>query len=183
MKVGNTFVSKKDFYDLKTGEHYQTKIDTVRIVGTAVLGNDTCFVTNSNHYIINKSDGYWTNADGKKDRLELEAKFPGSVGDTFSPYQKPTLEKSSAGKMEPDTIVGNWEIIAKDQQITVPAGTFRCWEYQSDHKSIQTKKVHFRTITWFAPGHGIIKSENYYHTEDGRLFLIYREELLSEDLQ
>src|SRR5258706_1025352 len=88
LKTGNMFISKKDYFDIRNGEHYLTKIDTVRITGTKVIGTDTFYVTNSNQYVINRPDGYWS----EKGKVQ-EAKYPGEIGDMFFSYKKITNEK------------------------------------------------------------------------------------------
>jgi len=184
LEIGNTFITQKDYFDLKTGIHYLTKTDTLKIIDKEISENEDFFFTNTKQVIIKRPDGYWIKDNSsKKTEAILTVKYPGNIGDTYSPYVKPTMEKNSTGKLSPDTIVGNWEILAKDQKITVPAGTFNCIEYRSDHKSLLTGKVHFRFLAWWSPGYGMIRNENYYHKEDETLLLIYREELLHEELK
>ncbi len=178
LKVGNTFISKKEYFDLQTGKQYLTKIDTVKILGTQVLGDETFYVTNTNQYLVNRSDGYWlSNGAVTKTGPALEAKYPGSVGETFPSYTKITNENP------PDTVIGTWEILAKDEKVTVPAGTFTCMKYRREARGITTQRLHLQNLSWWSPGFGLIKREDYYPSEKGSLILICREELLSEELK
>lgn len=172
LKEGNIFISKKDYYDLESAKFYSTRIDTLKILSKRILNNDTMFLTNvNNQYVINRPDGYWSEGGEV-----LEAKYPGNVGDTFPSYTKITNEKP------PDTVTGYWKIVAINEPVTVPAGTFNCIKYDSYHKSIINGKIHNRIITWWSPGFGLIKKELYHTTEAGVLILIYHEELLKEEL-
>jgi hypothetical protein len=182
LKVGNSFISKKDYYDLSSGKFYSTRTDTLKIVSERVLNKDTMFLTNNNNqYVINRPDGYWSE-NGKV----LEAKYPGNVGDTFPSYTKITNDKP------PDTVTGYWKIVAVNEQVTVPAGTFNCIKYDSYHKSIINGKIHNRIITWWSPGFGLIKKELYHFRENfkepqikdtsNELILVYREELIKEEV-
>ena len=54
------------------------------------------------------------------------------------------------------------------EEITVPAGTFNCYKVtQTSAATVLRKTVTTKTITWYAPGIGSVKSENY--NEKGQL--------------
>jgi hypothetical protein len=60
-------------------------------------------------------------------------------------------------KIRTEVSITNQECLAIED-VTVPAGTFKC------HKVTQTSKVRktiTKTITWYAPGIGTVKSETY----------------------
>jgi hypothetical protein len=48
------------------------------------------------------------------------------------------------------------------EDVTVPAGTFKCYKVtQTVSTTVMNKDVVTRTISWYAPGIGVVKTESY----------------------
>jgi hypothetical protein len=91
-------------------------------------------------------------------------KYPAKVGESFRwgplstnlPYPTPAKTDSVI------TLKANSEdmvVIAKNLSITVPAGTFSCYKYESDYKL--NGKTYLQVIEYLAPNIGKIKEEQY----------------------
>jgi len=103
-------------------------------------------------YYANRGNGFWqtfihVDILGNVLVTDLIAKFPATIGDTYSRIFPPPLQTGSTDA----------EVMATDSTITVPAGTFKCYVYRVTLSS--DSRLSFDAF--YAPGIGSVKI-NYY---------------------
>jgi hypothetical protein len=154
--------SVKQIWPLKAGNTWAFNIveyDTLGAVaqsgsGAFVVTTDTIVAGETWYHIAgggstlytNRSDGFWgVSPDPSGIFPFLLFKYPVSAGDTWNGGGDPVFLQSA------DTV------------ITVPAGTFHCYEYRlsSDYY-------------YFCPGVGLIGEDSYSRTNSGRLYIAGR---------
>jgi hypothetical protein len=103
-------------------------------------------------FYANRSSGYWLTffySDGATTQIvtSLMAKYPASVGDSYSRIYPPPLQNGSA----------EVEVISTGTQVTVPAGTFSCYVYRVYLPA--TNRLSFDS--YYALGVGLVKMSFY----------------------
>ena len=92
------------------------------------------------------------------DKLRIPSNLePGSKLDDV----KFTMTLNMGFKVRTEIVLSNQECVAVED-LTVPAGTFKCYKVtQTSTATVMRKTVITKGITWYAPGIGSVKSESY----------------------
>jgi hypothetical protein len=94
--------------------------------------------------------------------LEFPAEL--TVGSTLKDaYINMTSEAPEGGMAIPFKLnmrMYNRKVEAKEN-VTTPAGTFECYKISTDFESRMMVKINGKTISWFSPEAGTVKSETY----------------------
>lgn len=91
----------------------------IRTIYSEGINFDTSF-----SYMINRSDGLWSRGS-ETGTPTMMAKYPAQVGDVFSPYSGIEME-----------------LVAIDEEVIVPAGSFYCYHYVMSSLASQME-VHY----------------------------------------
>ena len=177
LKVGNFYISQNEQFDYSTEVLDSLYIDTLSLISSKAVGADTFFSVRisgkeleDSAYLYNRSDGLW----GLQEDNLLVAKYPASVGDSFSP-------DTIFGSGSDPWCTGKWVLVAKDDPVSVPAGIFKCYKYQKEMRVDSTGELYKRDINWMAPGIGFVKYEAWYN--DSKLHIVYRQSLVGYHLE
>jgi len=103
-------------------------------------------------YYADRSDGHWMTFfinDGQNDIpvVSLVAKYPASIGDTYTRLYPPPINSGSQ----------NVEVISTGTSVTVAAGTFSCVGYRVTLISDGRRQVD----AYYSPGVGLVKINHY----------------------
>jgi hypothetical protein len=92
------------------------------------------------------------------DKLRIPSNLePGSKLDDV----KFTMTLNMGFKVRTEIVLSNQECVAVED-LTVPAGTFKCYKVtQTSTATVMRKTVTTKTITWYTPNIGSVKSESY----------------------
>jgi hypothetical protein len=84
--------------------------------------------------------------------------------------------------MPGDTVVSHMSVVSTAISVTVPAGTFNCYEYRT-HLDVMNGLVldHTDTHYYFAPGTGMVKRETILYASGARVIPVERWELVEVD--
>ena len=123
-------------------------VDTLVIVGDKVINGQRWYVTNEGCIVRNSPEGLWSAllVDGEISNLTLAAKYPGSTGERW--------------------YYGYATIVSADMVLKVPYGEFHCYKYEDTMNLEDTPSV-----SYLAPGVGILRAEYYRVTSDGRSYM------------
>jgi hypothetical protein len=160
LAVGNYWVRERIVYDT-SGVVSGSQIDTVKVLGDSLLQGERWFIVSRDggrYLVTNRSTGLWIMGAGSP---SMQYEYPGEPGDTFVF----TVNTSPV------------RVVHTDSSITVPAGTFSCYVYETSWPS---SRVHVRWSESFCPEIGFIGSESHQSQSDtSRLYLYGRIRLLS----
>jgi hypothetical protein len=160
LAVGNYWVRERIVYDT-VGVATGSQIDTVKVLGDTVLHDEKCFIISRDggrDFVTNRSDGLWLVGLGS---ASLQYEYPGYSGDAFV----------FATNTSPVRVV------CTDSSIAVPAGTFRCYVYET---SISYSTLRVKWSECLCPGIGFVFAESRQSQDDtSRLYLYGRIRLLS----
>ena len=145
LKPGNTWAFSTKEYDT-TGAVIQSGSGAIVITTDTIVGGETWYRfsgSGSIFYTI-RSDGIWGMSTGTSPLFQgLFLKYPVSAGDSWN-FGGDQMFLQSA-----------------DTLITVPAGTFHCYEY----------RLSMSDYYYFCPGVGFIAEDYYSSTNSGRIYL------------
>lgn len=166
MKMGDSWVMQYAVYDT-TGTTLETLADTSRVVSDTVIAGVTWYYVSSkiSHgvYYTNKSDGLWLMTLGGSAGSTLLYKYPASVGDNWS-VEAAAAPIITEGRLQADT------------SVTVPKGTYSCYEYDMLDNSQLVEQVDL------CPGLGDVQVDLYSSTKSGRSYHELRGELVSASI-
>lgn len=91
------------------------------------------------------------------------AKYPALVGEVT---ERDTLSGSII-LPDPETAFGETRLISDAAIVTVPAGTFTAYQYETIYVLELSGKPIIKEVLYMSPGVGEIKKENYNYLEDG----------------
>lgn len=159
LEAGNYFYYDNSFYE-QDGTIREVVRDTVIVSGFTMefekekwIGVQHYISTSSTRLIdadfwLNKTDGLWQRA-GLDAKAKYIAKFPAKAGEQFVV----TRDTFHLGVRETSR-----KVISTNTSLTVPAGTFRVYVYK-DEPSTGPYAPSVVKTDYYAPGHGLIKSE------------------------
>jgi hypothetical protein len=178
LKVGNRWIGRWSFFD-STGVISSTRLDTVTVLSEEMIGSEKWFRVDGNVLRTNRTDGYW--AQGSLFGPNLMAKYPAAIGDTFgTDYFLQTFPDGSTGEM----ITYYLSVVSTSTSVTVPAGTFICHEYKSNYSMPNGVMLDNQEERYYyAPGKGMIKSEEVWFAPGGKIVMKGRWELVELDLK
>jgi hypothetical protein len=156
LKAGNTWAFNTIDYDT-TGAVAQSGPGSFVVTTDTIVGGETWYHISGGGSTLytNRADGFWGMSPGPSGIFQgLLFKYPVSAGDSWNSGGDQILLQSA------------------DTLITVPAGTYHCYEYRlsSDYY-------------FFCPGVGIIGEDSYSRTNSGRLYIAGRLSLTSVTLK
>lgn len=135
MAVGNQWHYQRDLLD-SLGNVLATTNETVRIYGDTLVGNLRWYGFTGQGYRINKREGVWQLVPTSY----LE--FPIDLGDSVLQGNGPTSVR----------------LISKGTRITVPAGTYVCFEYEETNPQQNNSVVN---RYFLAPSLGVVRKAAY----------------------
>lgn len=138
MAVGNQWHYQSDLVD-SLGNVIISSNETVRIFGDTLVGGDLWYGFNAQGYRMNRPDGVWQLVPTPY----LE--FPINLGDSVLQGNGITYTR----------------LISKGERVTVPGGTFICFEYSETDPQSNNAMVN---KYYLAPSLGLVKRESYLGT-------------------
>jgi len=164
LKVGNQWTIETTVLD-SAGEIIEADTVVFELVGDTLIQDETWYILAVDGMIdpemsplTNRDDGLWHGGPSGG----LIFKYPAAVNDTFM--------------VGTDTAT----VESINDTITVPAGTFICYNYKWAGPSDPDRPYQFH---YLAPRVGIIKDEEYRKTAGGYIYCNIRWKLLSYSLQ
>ncbi len=140
LEVGNMWEYQIFALDTAVNDLRMIKVDTFAVVEDTAVNAERWFhiggLQGTEGWVTNRRDGFWF-ARLNEDPF-LFAKFPAEVGDRYT---------STIGTVEAEITVTD-----VGAEVTVPAGTFRCYRYVQ-----KAGPMGVTTIFYFAPGAGLVK--------------------------
>lgn len=180
LAVGNRWIGRWSYYN-PSGGIDSTRLDTLSITGTATLSDGAWYYTNPVFHVRNTSEGCWRRFDDYGPHLML--KYPGAVGDTFN--RETYVETFETGQIG-DTFYFQTTITSIDKRVSVPRGTFTCYEYTVDRVGTDPTNdsliLDVPTVMLYAPDVGRVK-EIYYQLDIGKTTLSRTWELVDYTLR
>ena len=158
LKAGNQWTFKVTNYN-QAGVVTSTGTMTITVLRDSIIAGETWSVlsnsiaTNLAVY-TNRTDGLYAMSSGTP---YLLAKYPGSVNDTYSGIQS------------------SKKIMSTNISITVPKGTYSCYQYQTTSSVIST----LVTNEYYSPGVGYVQFEGADIGTDGKVYRSTLYELVS----
>jgi hypothetical protein len=157
LKTGNTWSFSAVAYD-STGTVTQSGSGSLVVTADTLVGDETWYHISGGGSVFytNRSDGIWGMSTGTSGIFQgLFFKYPVSIGDSWN-FGGDQIFLQSA-----DTV------------ITVPAGTFHCYEY----------RMSMSDYYYFCPGVGFIAEDSYSTTNSGSLYIRERLSITSFTLK
>ena len=160
LKPGNTWAYHAIEYDT-TGAITQSGSAVIVVTKDTIVGGETWYQisgigSGGSMFYTNRSDGLWVMSNSTSGLFQsLYFKYPVSAGESWN--------------------LGGDQIFLQsaDTLITVPAGTFHCYEY----------RLPMSDYVYFCPGVGFIAEDSYSSTNSGRLYLVGRQSITSFTLK
>ena len=148
-------------------------IDSVFIDSTTIHSGKTNYWLSNNNVIIVDSNGFMTGYDGTGCLCDA-FKIPATTGDTVSRHD--SIPTKVNGNVEFGRIIIFVE--NADTSITLPAGTFRCAEFEII-VSIYNNPTGSRGFSFISPTVGLIESDSYtIDSATGKIYLSSRKQLI-----
>ncbi len=160
LKTGSTWAYHAIEYDT-TGSVTQSGSGALAVIRDTIVGAETWYQisgagSGGSMFCTNRSDGLWLMSIGTSGLFQgLFFKYPVSAGDSWN-YGGDQIVLQSA-----------------DTSITVPAGTFHCYEY----------RLSMSDYYYYCPGVGFIGEDSYSSTNSGRRYLAARLSITSFTLK
>jgi hypothetical protein len=148
LKSGNTWAYHLIYYDT-TGAISQSGSGAFVVTTDTIVGGETWYHISGSGttFYTNRSDGFWVMSNSTSGLFQgLLFKYPDSAGDSWNYGGDQIFVQST------------------DTSITVPAGTYHCYEYRLLYNS---KPV---CDYYYCPGVGFIAEDYYSSTNSGRLY-------------
>ena len=164
LKVGNEWVGENTEVDSAGNVLHMDTIVTA-VSKDTLIGSERWYIITVNGerdpevpILTSRSDGLW--AGGPSGSLFF--KYPAAVNDTF--------------------MAGNEIAVVESihDTVTVPAGTFVCYNYKWPEPSTSDRPYQLR---YFSPGIGGIMGVEYHKTDGGYIYANFRSVLISYTLQ
>ena len=171
LKNGNSWNYILTSYDSSNVFLYDENQNSTVVKDTTFL-NQSWFAYSdlpSGVWYTNKSDGYWSFVKANtgnvlNDTSVLIFRFPTQVGDVYGTADRPR------------------EVVATDENISVPAGNFRVIHIITTFPTSTIYLLH-SFEEFIAPQIGIIKAMQIGKRSDGTNFVVYKKELVSYTLK
>ena len=157
LKTGNYWVSQHETYD-SLGTLRNAFVDTLRVVGDTMINSERWyyFLEGAHGFYTNRADGHYGYVAAWSPQPFLDLKYPAQQGDTYSiPYA-----------------LGIREVVSTGASITVPAGTFTCYQYRSPYPN------NWQWNYYYTPGVGLILSSGVRRSQGGSILQTSRMTLL-----
>ncbi|MBN1447061.1 MAG: hypothetical protein JXA28_03955 [Bacteroidetes bacterium] len=106
-------------------------------------------------FFMNRTDGLWYRQRNVS-LPGLMAKYPASPGNVFTEGHGDTVR-----------------VLSVERDVTVPAGLFRCHEYEQRSELIVGDTIRFRYRRCFSPGVGMVLLEQYIQYGDDPEYLLH----------
>ncbi len=116
---------------------------------------------------------------------ELWLKYPANVGDRFRDGPE-TMQLHFPTVQKPDSIVNLtsvYTVAAKNLSVTVPAGSFYCYKYETDFQDPVYHVTYYQVLEYYSPNVGEIMREEYARDQSNTMKLASRQKLISKKLQ
>jgi len=145
LKPGNTWAFSTIEYDTTGSVIHSESGAFVVTTDTIVAGETWYHITGAGSmFYTNRSDGLWVMSNSTSGLFQgLFFKYPGSAGDSWNLGEDQMFLQSA------------------DTLITVPAGSFHCYEY----------RLSMIDYYYYCPGIGFIAEDSYSSTNSGRRYL------------
>jgi len=164
LDIGNKWVYQRSNYEADGSVLIRDTI-TVFILGDTLIDNEQWFAWGvsepAGEFFTNKTDGLWYRQKNVS-TPGLAAKYPAEDGDTFT-------------ERHGDTVL----VVSTNRIVTVPGGTFSCYEYMQPPSLSGGLTVRFRYLHEYCPGVGLIRMEQFITPGSDPEYLRYSLELLS----
>ncbi len=165
LKIGNQWTYRNISYDTSGNvQHIDTSMfkivrdTTIQSEKWYFIGRDSTAI----ELLTNRSDGLWyMRVSIAPQAAILFAKYPANVNDTW------LCADSSTAKLS-----------AKDVNVSVPKGTYACFQYTYADKNTQFVSM----VRYFPVGVGFVRDEFYSKTNSGQSYINTRRELLGLSL-
>lgn len=161
--------------------------DTIRISPQTRLSpkNET-FYDYGGTYVTKHADGLYS-TDNFSQGPYLYIKYPASVGEAFRDgrfTQTKQMIIQRAGKPDTSiTLYTRYTVAGKDKSITVPAGSYNCYEYLTAWFQDKSNIIFQEDHLYFAPNVGKVMVEHFEQNNSGSMTLKHRSRLISIHLQ
>lgn len=174
LAVGNEWQMKRTQFalngDIENVDTLSFSIDSVFTVSGHMW-----YHFNPDRLMSNRPDGLWQKDIYQGDE-SLWRRYPAKVGDTTDRGVHFLTSIQDSARML-------YIVVATDTMITVPAGSFRCVEYQMRYLDRQGRLVPgFESVynysDFYSPGVGFILTEQFDGDPGGPIFLWFRRELM-----
>ena len=171
LRIGNSWNYEFTDYD-SSDAIVQTENQIETIVNDTTIINSIWYSYNylpNGFWFTNKTDGYWSfvkkgTGNIANDTSTIVFKYPAKVGDIYGNAETPT------------------EVIETDEEITVPAGTFKVIHIKTDYQFLKNYLLN-SFDTYISPKIGVIKEMQNGKKPDGNTFVVFKRELKSYTLK
>ncbi|MGA2296122.1 MAG: hypothetical protein ABSG15_01060 [FCB group bacterium] len=170
LKIGNKWI----YQDKQFDNPINPKIgkDTLYIIKDTIINGETWYIPYGEINIpcINRSDGFYSMLPDSLQNFNITLlfKYPANIGDMWN-----TGDSNREG---------NYTLLSKNDTVTVTAGTFICYKYQSESQ-FSDILLYQKSLFWICPGIGEIKIEDWESFDTNKLSLYHSSELLSYELK
>lgn len=153
LEVGNQWIAKYTQYD-EQGNKTDERFDTLSIVSSYRVYNETMFRASTEEHYVNRGDGLWSGADCNRQH----AKYPARKDDLYNHESIPVLLPSSDKPIMQTIAV---RVLHTDTTVTVPAGTFKTYHYAPVILSPTDAKFITPIHSYYAPNVGPVLIETF----------------------
>jgi hypothetical protein len=168
LKIGNQWIYRAVSLD-SLGNVQNSDTSTFKIVRDTSIQNEKWYFigrdSTARELLTNRSDGLWymrlTSSGTVAQSVVLFAKHPANVNDTW---------------LGPDSTTA--KLLAKNVSVTVPQGTYSCFQYTYANKNTQD----LQQTKYFPVGVGFVRDEFYSKTSSGQSYVAGRRELIGLSL-
>jgi hypothetical protein len=156
LNLGNRWIGNWTIFDSVTGSASSTSMDTTEITAEMVIDGERWWNEYKSLYRTNRADGLYSRFLSLIDPIQT-AKYPAMAGDTFSTRR--LIDTMFGVPGEP--YISFSTVVSTNRAITVPAGTFSCYEYTLSNKFLNDSsgRVEVHSHSYYAPGVGHVKFE------------------------
>jgi hypothetical protein len=158
LQSGNAWTYQLTNYDASGTIRSSAEVTTFILGDTLIDGEHWSAygpVYPGSEFFMNKADGLWYRQRNVS-LPGLMAKYPASPGDVFTEEHGDTVR-----------------VLSVERDVTVPAGSFRCHEYEQRSEVLAGDIIRFRYRRCFSPGVGMVLIEQYIQYGNDPEYLRY----------
>lgn len=163
MTIGNYWVLDSTLYDA-SGASHAGGTDSIKIKSSTISPKDGSTYFDMKYYWLMPTNvGVYIAAPPNFYNAYRYFKYPANPGEIFRDHTD-YMTMSFPITSKPDsiaTMVSNYVVQKNSVSVTVAAGTFNCYEYQTDWKEVRGNATLQRDIYYLCPNVGYVRIEHY----------------------
>jgi len=174
LSIGNYWIYEVTLNDT-ANTVVETRYDTVAVVSDTMVNSVHWFCLNKGTWVRNTVEGYYYKPLPQWSE-QLVVPYPAVYADEFNIDTVHITRDSLNG--EPDTLQVGYRVVSTNATITVPEGTYTCYDYKPGIWQMSgleiAASIPDRAQYWFAPQTGLIQQKSVILLNEVPHTVVYR---------